>query len=177
MRQDTRHRSRRRRYAGAAMEATGPERAKPTIRVGRSRTFAWVAVALWIAVILSLGGDGFSGSETSRYLGPLLHWLFPDAGPELLTSFQYAIRKSAHFFEYAMLALLCVRAWRLSTRWSPLANACASLVLVLAVAAFDESRQSFTQHRTGAASDVALDTFGGAAALLGARIGARWLSR
>ncbi|MFP8880543.1 MAG: VanZ family protein [Myxococcota bacterium] len=128
-------------------------------------------------MIQSLGGDSFSNSETSRFLGPLLRWLFPEAGTELLGQAQFAIRKAAHVVEYGILALLCIRAWRLSYGWSQSNSALASMAVVVAVAAVDESRQAQAADRAGAASDVLLDTIGGVSALLGRRFATRWLPR
>ena len=142
-----------------------------------SRRIAWLYVALWIVMIQTLGGDSFSSSETSRLLGPLLHGLFPEAGTELLGQIQFAIRKAAHFVEYGVLALLCIRAWRLSYAGSESKLALASVAVVVAVAAVDELRQAQATDRTGAMSDVVLDTFGAVSALVGGRFATRWLSR
>lgn len=142
-----------------------------------SRRIAWLSVGLWIGIIQSLGGDVFSSSETSRFLGPLLRWLFPDSGAELLSAIQFAIRKAAHFVEYGILALLWLRAWRLSFD-GPQRNAVlASVAMVVAVAAVDEWRQAQSADRTGATSDVFLDTLGGVSALVGARLATRWQPR
>jgi VanZ family protein len=157
-------------------ETRAPAAPKP-VATPVSRGVAWLSVVVWIAIIASLGGDHFSNSETSRFLGPLLQWLFPDAGFELLHSVQFAIRKAAHVFEYGILALLCMRAWRLSYRGTRWIAALASVAVVVAVAAVDEWRQAQSSDRTGAISDVALDTFAGASALLGARLASRRLTR
>lgn len=128
-------------------------------------------------MIQSLGGDNFSSSETSRFLGPLLHWLFPESSTDLLSSVQFAIRKAAHVVEYGILALLCIRAWRLSYGWSRWSTALASVAVVVAVAAVDEWRQAQSSDRMGATSDVLLDTLGGVSALAGAHFATRWLPR
>lgn len=138
---------------------------------------AWLWVAAWAGLIQTLGGNGFSQNETSRFLGPLLAWLFPAAGPDLLAHAQFAIRKSAHLFEYAVLGALALRAWRLSASWPFARCAAASLALVLAVAAVDETRQTTTRDREGSPLDVALDTFGGALGLGLAVAVPRWRRR
>lgn len=157
----------------------GSDELRPAARQFRAASpasirVAWLYVALWIVVILLLGSDLFSSSETSRFLGPLLHWLFPDASPELLGRVQFAIRKAAHVVEYGILALLCIRAWRLSYGWSQSITALASVAVVVAVAAVDELRQAQTADRSGATADVLLDALGGVSALLGGRFAARW---
>ena len=103
-------------------EARKSRGARPAAdRVGRpaSPGLAWLSALLWIAIIQSLGGNDFSSSETSRLLGPLLLWLFPDSSTELLHSVQFGIRKAAHVVEYGILALLWHRAWRLSRGGAP----------------------------------------------------------
>jgi VanZ family protein len=142
-----------------------------------SRGLAWLSALLWIAIIQTLGSSDFSSSETSRLLGPLLLWLFPDSSAELLHSVQFGIRKAAHVVEYGILALLWHRAWRLSRGGAPWRAALASLTVVVAVASVDEWRQARSTDRTGAASDVLLDTFGGASALLAARWVSGWRAR
>ncbi len=127
---------------------------------------AWLAAGLWTAVVLTLSGDSFSADSTSRFLGPLLRWLLPGLSPEGLAAVHTAVRKGAHVFEYGVLALLAARAAARSWGRAPALPAAAALAIVLAVAGVDESRQARSGARTGAASDVALDCAGGAAALL-----------
>jgi hypothetical protein len=127
---------------------------------------AWFWVAAWIALVQIFASGSFAASETSRFIGPLLRWLFPGADPMSVEGAHFAIRKAAHFVEYAILALLALRAFRLSFE-RPLAGlGAASLALALAVAVVDEWRQGVSADRTGALSDVALDISGAASALL-----------
>jgi len=134
----------------------------------RSRSeiaLAWFWVVAWIALVQIFASGSFSASETSRFIDPLLRWLFPDATAESLAAAHFAIRKAAHLVEYAILALLALRAFRLSFDRPQLWFAAASLALALAVAIVDESRQAALENRTGALSDVALDAAGAASAL------------
>jgi VanZ family protein len=126
---------------------------------------AWLCVLAWIAVVQIFASDSFSASETSRIIGPLLRWLFPGADAESVAAAHFAIRKAGHFIEYAILALLALRAFRLSFDRPLMWLAAASLALALAAAVVDESRQAATENRTGALSDVALDIGGAASAL------------
>jgi VanZ family protein len=126
---------------------------------------AWLAVGLWITLIQIAASGPFSASETSRLIGPLLRWLFPAADAQTIASAHFAIRKAAHLVEYAILSLIALRALRRSFDHSFAWHATACLVLVLAVAVVDESRQARSALRTGARSDVALDVAGAATAL------------
>ena len=129
-------------------------------------TLAWLWVVAWIATVQIFASGSFAASETSRFIGPLLRWLFPAADPASVEGAHFAIRKAGHFAEYAILALLALRAFRLSFE-RPLAQlGAASLALVLAVAVVDEWRQAVSADRTGALSDVALDFSGAASALV-----------
>jgi VanZ family protein len=124
----------------------------------------WVAVGLWIAVILGFSSDRFSAESTSRYLAPLLGWILPSISAETRQSLLFLVRKGAHAFEYAVLAALAYRALcERSSRWR---SAGLALVLVGAVAIADETHQAFAAARTGSAVDVSIDVAGGAAALL-----------
>ena len=96
--------------------------------------------------------------ETSRFIRPLLEFLFPAVSAETITLYHAFIRKCAHFTEYAVLALLAYRA---------LANVKFRLIwpilIVVVIASLDEFNQSFEATRTGSINDVWLDIAGGTA--------------
>lgn len=127
---------------------------------------AWVPVALWALLVWSLGGEGFSASETSRFIVPLARWLFPDLSHRELWQLLYAIRKTAHLVEYAILALLVVRALWLGKRPSLAFSAALALAIVVTFAAADETRQGRSATRTGSHYDVLLDTSGAVVAVV-----------
>lgn len=106
-------------------------------------------------------------SETSRFIRPLLEFLFPDASEETLRIYHGWIRKFAHLFEYAVLAFLAVRAFSNSVMTVLREHAyLAALALVLLIAAADETIQSFDPSRTGSVADVAIDLAGGLAVIV-----------
>jgi len=132
----------------------------------QSRRAAWLGVAACVAVIWTLSGDDFSSQTTGSLLLPLLHWLFPELSGQALLRLHLFVRKSAHFGEYALLGLLAFRALWLTLESTAQRVGALALLLVLAVAGADETRQSLSQARTGSLWDVALDLCGAAAALL-----------
>ena len=123
---------------------------------------AWLLVALWFVAIWSFSGADFSAHSTSRFLGPLLRWLFSEISAAELRSFHFALRKGAHVFEYAVLSLLAYRALRFSLDAAPWSLSALALTVVLAVASADELHQSQLPARTGSYGDVALNLAGGA---------------
>ena len=104
--------------------------------------------------------------HTSLIIEPLLKFFFPDMSGASREFVHACVRKSAHFTEYGILALLGIRAlfqtsgalFRL--RWV------LPIAIVAAVASLDEFNQSFEPTRTSSPWDVLLDCFGGASAAL-----------
>lgn len=128
----------------------------------RGRFIRFAPLILWIGVIFFLSSSSGSMSNTSRFIGPLLRFLFPDSSEELLLIYHGFIRKFAHFAEYAVLACFAFRAFLFSPQkflqrfWFPL-----SLALVFIIASLDEFNQGFLASRTSSFQDVLLDTLGG----------------
>ena len=83
----------------------------------RHATFArYVPLILWIGVILFMSSGEASMAETSRFIRPLLEFLFPNASAATIDLYHGYIRKSAHFTEYGILALLAAAAFFRSSR-------------------------------------------------------------
>lgn len=129
-----------------------------------SRYFPLVA---WLLFISFASSDNFNADNTSRIIGPLILWLFPNTSIETLGVVHLITRKLAHFTEYAILAFFAVRAFRTSPRPS-IANRwfLISLALVVVYALLDEYHQSFVPSRTGTIYDSLIDIAGGLTALL-----------
>jgi VanZ family protein len=135
---------------------------------GVARFFSrYAPLVAWLLFISYASSDSFNAGNTSRIIGPLVLWLFPNTSPETLLTIHVVTRKAAHFTEYAILAFLAARAFRASPR-PALANRwfLASLALVVAYALLDEYHQSFVPSRTGSIHDSLIDISGGLAALL-----------
>ena len=127
----------------------------------------YVPLIGWLIFISIASSNGFSASNTSRIIGPLVLWLFPNTTADQLTTIHVLTRKLAHFAEYAILALLAARAFwtspspTLKRRWFWI-----SLALIVVYALVDEYHQSFVPSRTASIGDSFIDIAGGLTVLL-----------
>jgi len=128
----------------------------------RATLIRYAPIFLWVGVIFFLSSDQGSVSQTSRFIRPLLQFLFPTAPEETIPVYHAYVRKAAHFTEYAILALLAVRALANSS-FVGLRNYryLLPLILVAVIALIDEFNQSFEASRTASYRDVLLDISGG----------------
>ena len=99
---------------------------------------AWLAVALWIGVIALLSGDDFSAAHTRDWLRRFVRFFFPDTPGRVLYALHKTLRKGAHVAAYGVLALLALRALRVSFAAEFRRHALAALLLVASVAIADE---------------------------------------
>ena len=132
----------------------------------RGSILAYAPLILWVGVILFLGSGAGSMAQTSRFIGPLIEFFFPSAAPDTFLIAHAFIRKAAHFFEYAILAILAARAFtRFNSVFASRNWLLLTFLLVIAVATIDEFNQSFQSTRTSSGWDVLLDVVGGVTAL------------
>lgn len=126
----------------------------------------YVPLVAWLAFISIASSDSFSATNTSRIIGPLVLWLFPNTTPDQLEVIHLVVRKLAHFSEYALLGILAARAFRTSPnptikrRWLLI-----SLSIIVGYALIDEYHQSFVPSRTASIFDSLIDMSGGLVAL------------
>ena len=126
-------------------------------------------------MIWASSSEEVSYQTTSRFVIPFLRWLNPEMSWRTIHDIHTAIRKTAHVTEYAVLAALAFRAFRVSLDVRLGHVGLLTLGVVLAVAGLDELRQSWLPARTGSLTDVVIDLTGGAigvALLIGFH---RWL--
>ena len=131
----------------------------------------WLPVMVWVGVIFLGSTDLMSAEHTSRFIVPFLRWLKPDISAETLASIHFIVRKCTHVGEYAILALLLLRAATLmpnSKRSIPILYV-SIWGVCLFVAVTDEFHQTFVASRDAAATDVMIDSAG---AIVGLLIGA-----
>jgi VanZ family protein len=60
-------------------------------------------------LILVASTDWFSAAHTRSILENFFHWLFPSWAPYSVYKAHLVVRKCAHFFEYAVLAIFVMR--------------------------------------------------------------------
>jgi VanZ family protein len=124
--------------------------------------WAYAPLFIWIVVIFFLSSNLGSAAHTSLIIEPIFKFLFPDIGQTSLEFAHACVRKTAHFTEYGILALLGIRAFFRARRLLFHLRWVLPVVIVAIVASLDEFNQSFEPSRTSSPWDVALDIFGGA---------------
>lgn len=135
---------------------------------------AWWPALAWAGVIFYGSTDAFSAGRTSRFIGPVLRWLFPGIQEAAIATVQLVVRKGWHVTEYAILALLVARAIRhQSPSLTPARQTVLGLLLAVAYAISDEFHQSFHPSRQGSPWDVLIDSAGALVGLTLAQVLAR----
>jgi VanZ family protein len=131
----------------------------------------YLPLVAWLVFISYASSDSFSAANTSRIIGPLVLWLFPNTTPETMALIHFVVRKIAHFTEYAVLAYLAARAFRTSPQ-PALANHwfLAALGLIVIYALIDEYHQSYVPSRTSSFHDSLIDMSGGLVMLIVLRV-------
>ena len=136
------------------------------------RALRYGPLLLWLAFISFASTGEFSAVNSSRFIRPVLLWLFPGISEGQLGGIHFLTRKVSHLVEYAILAFLARRAFITSShagiqrRWFQL-----GLLLVVLCSLLDEFQQSFAPSRSGSIVDSIVDVIGGLTVLLIFRAG------
>ncbi|MFL6374930.1 MAG: VanZ family protein, partial [Pyrinomonadaceae bacterium] len=79
----------------------------------RWRVWLWsyAPLFIWIGVIFFLSSNLGSSAHTSLIIDPILRFFFPDMSEASRELVHACVRKTAHFTEYGLLALLGIRAF------------------------------------------------------------------
>jgi VanZ family protein len=121
----------------------------------------WVPALAWMLLMFVGSTDVLSAEHTSRFLVPFLHWLNPHISMATIVSIHFALRKIAHFMEYAVLAGLLWRGLRGTfSAAGKVVLAFSNFLVAATFAASDEYHQSFVPSRTASAHDVMIDWIG-----------------
>ncbi len=127
---------------------------------------AWWPAMLWATVIFFMSTDTFSAQHTGSIIEPILRWIYPAITTEQFEIIHFFTRKSAHFTEYFVFALLLfrgIRRGRPGWRWS---WGLLALFVAAVYSALDEIHQAFVASRTASPYDSLLDSVGAFAAIL-----------
>lgn len=129
------------------------------------RVLLWAATVLLMLTIFGFSSETAEESDgtSARITRPLTEWLAgmraemtADEEARLYEQVDHAVRKMAHFAEYALLGLLSallLRSYGIRTWWLP-------WLMVSLYAVTDEVHQLFLPGRSGQFSDVLLDSLG-----------------
>lgn len=118
----------------------------------------------WMGIMYHFSSKTWSGANTRSRLEVLLAsnapWLLELLSPQQLETFNFVIRKLAHFTEYGILTWLGFYAWSVGIQ-QPRNRALGLTLLCSAIYAIaDELRQSFVPGRFTLFSDVLIDILG-----------------
>jgi VanZ family protein len=152
-----------------------------TIANHKSQIANWLPAVIWASLILVASSDWFSAAHTRGIIESLFHWLFPTWTPYSVYKAHLVVRKCAHFFEYAVLAIFVMRGFTSGAKAPseaatngagepaprPYVMTIFGVIFLCAmVAIIDEVHQHFVPSRTGSPYDVLLDTTGSTCAML-----------
>jgi VanZ family protein len=120
----------------------------------------WIP-ALFVALLISFFSTHyFSAQQTARVFIPLLHWLFPSAGPHSLHIMHVLIRKAAHIIEFGVFSATVFHGVRGDRQGWKLQWATITLLIAVSYAGLDEWHQSFVPLREARVRDVLIDSTG-----------------
>jgi VanZ family protein len=161
------------------MASTDPtEYEGPSPSPGTARLLWYYAPPiLWMLFIFLASTNIFSAGNTGSFLRPILEAILPGLSEHSITIVHGTIRKSGHFTEYAILALLVARWFRNTTGRLARNWFWWSLLLVAVYSLIDEYHQSFVPSRTASIYDSMIDICGGLVMLLVIRFWTRAKSR
>ena len=121
-------------------------------------------IVLWLVVTFIFSTDAFSADQTSRFIDPVLWYLFPGFSDQQIHFWHFVIRKVGHITEYFILALLAYRC--VGHEESDLIETrLKTIAFVLMAALLDEWHQRFTAARGPSIVDVGYDCLGAVWAL------------
>ncbi len=150
-------------------------RERPSAEILRERTAGWRQLQVWLPVAIALtviafeSSNTFSSEHTSGWLRPFVERIFGHINDTLWGVLHYSVRKCGHFTGYGMVCLTFLRAWlltlgrdaRVSTKQWRMRSCSLAVLATFLVASLDEWHQTFIPSRTGAFTDVLIDTSGG----------------
>lgn len=125
----------------------------------------WLPPLLLTGLVLLFSGELGSVEYTQSIIDLVRAW-FPALTKKQANLLHFLLRKSGHFFTYALLFIAWVRTLRWHLDFSPRWAILLALTINLAVALVDEGAQSRVASRTSDLQDVLLDFSGAITATL-----------
>ncbi len=121
----------------------------------------WIPFFIWCGLISWMSTDAFSSDQSSKFIMPVIHYLFPWLLPQDVDFIHWLIRKAAHLVVYFVLGCLLFRALcgDALQKWC-LRLSVYSVILLTIFALVDELHQSSVPSRTFLLSDVAINSSG-----------------
>ncbi len=135
-------------------------------RTGPGALWRWIPVLVWAGFISWFSTGAFSAHSTNHYIDPVLRFLFGELSAQQFRVAHTVVRKSAHFLEYSVLAILLCRALTAPHARITAAVMVRAIVICALYAAADEIHQTFEPDRTGSPIDVLIDASGAVIATL-----------
>ncbi|PYZ92673.1 VanZ family protein [Salipaludibacillus keqinensis] len=128
-----------------------------------SKIFSWTSVLLWMGLIFYLSHQPATESNElstgiTQMILQAVETLVPFATIDI-NSFNFFIRKSAHFVAYLVLGVLTIHALRQSGVYGA-KSVVTTFVICVAYAISDEVHQLFIPGRSGEVRDVVIDSAG-----------------
>jgi VanZ family protein len=126
---------------------------------------AWLG---WMGLIFYLSTKGWGGHQTESFMEKLLTDYLPPIRAQLsrtdLDTLNYAVRKLAHFTEYAILTTLGYGALSKALNQVSISALRYALLVSILFAISDEFHQAFEPGRTSLITDVFIDSLGASVA-------------
>jgi VanZ family protein len=135
---------------------------------------AWWPALLWAGFIFAMSTDSFSAAHTGSFFKPIFQWLIPTLTEDQFDVIHHYIRKTAHFTEYFVFALLLYRGVRSAGRGWRWTWGLTALFIAAVYSALDEIHQAFVVSRTASAYDSLLDSVGAFVAIAVLYLWFRW---
>jgi VanZ family protein len=131
----------------------------------KTRFFEYqLPVLMWLVATFLFSTDAFSAKETSKFILPVLTYLFPAFSSQQIDFGHLLIRKFAHITEYFILSLLAYRCFKYD-QTDVIEAKVKTITFILLAALLDELHQWFTASRGASIVDVGYDCLGAVWAL------------
>ncbi len=114
---------------------------------------------MWMIIIFPWN-KALTSENTSYFLYPIIHFLFPHADKIFIEDVHKFIRKFMHFLDYAFLAFLLLRAFKGENKIIKLEYLLYAGLISVGYGMLDEIIQAFIPSRTGSIYDWFVDSAG-----------------